>query len=161
MIQIRQGNEQNIETLVELSLLAWEPVFDSFRHFLGDEVYPLVFPEGLKGQRATVENFCKPQENRSVWVAEIDNQIAGFMVLELRHQEATGEVQLLAVHPAHQKRGIAAALNTFALDKMRASGMKLAVVATGGDPGHAPARRSYEKAGYLPFPQVWYYQKLT
>ena len=41
-----------------------------------------------------------------------------------------------------------------------ADGMKLAGVSTGGDPGHAPARRAYEKAGYTAFPNVWYYQPL-
>ena len=46
--------------------------------------------------------------------------------------------------PSHAKRGV----NHFALEKMKESGMKLAIVATGGDPGHAPARRTYEKAGY-------------
>ena len=38
--------------------------------------------------------------------------------------------------------------------------MKLAVVGTGGDEGHAPARRSYEKAGYTGLPLVRYYQEL-
>jgi hypothetical protein len=51
-------------------------------------------------------------------------------------------------------------LNEFALEKMKASGMKIAAVATGGDPGHAPARRSYEKAGYKALPLVRYYQDL-
>jgi ribosomal protein S18 acetylase RimI-like enzyme len=74
--------------------------------------------------------------------------------------EGTGEVDLLAVHPDYQNRGIGTELNTFALDKMRESGVRLAVVATGGDPGHAPARRSYEKAGYTPLPLVRYYKDL-
>jgi hypothetical protein len=38
--------------------------------------------------------------------------------------------------------------------------MKVASLSTGGDPGHAPARRAYEKAGYTAFPIVWYYQDL-
>jgi hypothetical protein len=38
--------------------------------------------------------------------------------------------------------------------------MKLAVVATGGDESHAPARKSYEKAGYTPLPLVRYYKDL-
>jgi GNAT superfamily N-acetyltransferase len=62
------------------------------------------------------------------------------------------------VHPEYQNRGIGTALNKFVLEKMKESGMKLAVVATGGDPGHAPARRAYEKAGYRAFPGVRYYQ---
>ena len=34
------------------------------------------------------------------------------------------------------------------------------IVGTGGDPGHAPARRSYEKSGYTPLPLVRYYKDL-
>jgi hypothetical protein len=48
----------------------------------------------------------------------------------------------------------------FVLEKMKASGIQLAIVATGGDPGHAPARRTYEKAGYTALPGVRYYQAL-
>jgi hypothetical protein len=38
--------------------------------------------------------------------------------------------------------------------------MRLAVVGTGGDSGHAPARRTYEKAGYTGLPLVRYYKHL-
>jgi len=38
--------------------------------------------------------------------------------------------------------------------------MKLAVVSTGGDESHVPARRSYEKAGYTALPLVKYYRDL-
>jgi GNAT superfamily N-acetyltransferase len=75
-------------------------------------------------------------------------------------EERTGTVKLLAVHPDYQNGGIGTQLNTFALEQMRASGMRLAGLMTGGDPGHAPARRSYEKAGYAALPLVWYYQAL-
>jgi len=51
-------------------------------------------------------------------------------------------------------------LNTFVLRKLEDGGMKLAVVGTGGDEGHAPARRSYEKAGYTALPLVRYYKDL-
>jgi hypothetical protein len=30
----------------------------------------------------------------------------------------------------------------------------LCVVSTGGDPGHAPARATYERNGFVAFPQV-------
>ena len=75
-------------------------------------------------------------------------------------EESTGTVELLAVHPDYQNRGIGTRLNTFALEKVRESGMRLAELGTGGDPGHAPARRSYEKAGYTALPLVRYYKAL-
>jgi hypothetical protein len=43
---------------------------------------------------------------------------------------------------------------------MRSAGMRLAMIGTGGDPGHAPARRTYEKAGYTPLPAVNYFKAL-
>jgi len=38
--------------------------------------------------------------------------------------------------------------------------MKVAMVETGGDPGHAPARHVYEKAGYTLLPIARYYKNL-
>ena len=67
---------------------------------------------------------------------------------------------MLAVHPEYQNHGFGTELNIFALQKMKESGMKLAEVGTGGDEGHAPARRSYEKAGYTGLPLVRYYKAL-
>ena len=86
--------------------------------------------------------------------------MVGFIAYELKATTKVGEVQMLAVHPAQQNRGIGTRLNDFALDRMRERGMVMAEVGTGGDPGHAPARRSYEKAGYTAMPLVRYYRAL-
>ncbi|MET7508731.1 hypothetical protein [Streptomyces albidoflavus] len=45
-------------------------------------------------------------------------------------------------------------------DWMKGAGVRLVSIWTGGDPGHAPARRTYEKAGYTALPLVRYYQAL-
>jgi AAA domain len=39
--------------------------------------------------------------------------------------------------------------------------MKYVRVDTGGDPSHAPARRAYEKARFLPIPVVHYFRTLA
>jgi hypothetical protein len=38
--------------------------------------------------------------------------------------------------------------------------MTVVLVSTGGDIGHAPARRTYEKAGFTPMPAVHYFKAL-
>jgi GNAT superfamily N-acetyltransferase len=161
---IRPFSPDDMENVVQLSLLTWAPVFHSFEQVLGARIYALLFPDWKESQRATVEKMCREHEQTFVWVAETHGTITGFIVYTLNSQENgqenTGEVELLAVHPDYQNRGIGTELNHFALEKMRASGIKLAIVATGGDPGHAPARRSYEKAGYTALPGVRYYQAL-
>jgi ribosomal protein S18 acetylase RimI-like enzyme len=67
---------------------------------------------------------------------------------------------MVAVDPARQGQGIGTALTTFALERMRAAGMAVAMVETGGDPGHAPARSTYEKAGFRLLPIARYFKKL-
>lgn len=156
---IRPFSSDDIGDVVQLSLLAWEPVFISFKQVLGEKIYLLQYPDWQRQQKEVVEKICT-DKNTSVWVAEADGHAIGFIAYTLNTEEKIGEVELLAVHPDYQNQGIGTALNKFVLEKMKASGMKLAAVATGGDPGHAPARRSYEKAGYTGLPLVRYYQDL-
>jgi ribosomal protein S18 acetylase RimI-like enzyme len=159
-VQIRTGGNQDIEELVHLSILAWEPVLDSYRQILGPTIYAIIYPDWKTKQREIIETYCREREDRTVLIAEVGGSIAGFLVYELNHENQIGEVQLLAVHPDHQKRGIAAELNNMALIEMKESGMILAVVDTGGDPAHASARRAYERAGYSALPLVRYYKDL-
>jgi GNAT superfamily N-acetyltransferase len=159
-LSIRPVSNDDIEDLVQLSLLAWTPVFSSFKQVLGAGIYPILYPDWRRQQREVVEGICKDGEKTPVWVADVDGIVAGFIAYTLNHEEKSGEVELLAVHPDYQNRGIGTELNNFVLAKMKESGIKLAVVATGGDPGHAPARRAYEKAGYTALPLVRYYKDL-
>jgi ribosomal protein S18 acetylase RimI-like enzyme len=156
---IRAFVDDDLDYIVQLSLLAWEPVFVSFEQVLGPQIYRLLYPDWRKSQREGVTAAVQGRDRFHTLVAELDGQVAGFLVYEL-NKDRTGEVQLLAVHPDYQNQGIGTELNVAALDRMSAAGIKLAVVGTGGDEGHAPARRSYEKAGYTALPLVRYYKDL-
>ncbi len=157
---IRRFHENDTDDLVRLSLMAWAPVFCSFEGILGAEIYTKLYPDWRARQKATVEEVCNESENNIVWVAVVDEKIAGFIAYELNTKDRVGEIQLLAVHPEYQDRGIGTELNNFALHKMKEGGMSLAVVSTGGDVSHAPARRSYEKAGFTALPLVRFYKDL-
>ena len=159
-LQIRPLAGDDIDAVVQLSVLAWEPVFSSFAQVLGPAIYPIVYPAWRKQQAEAVEAVCRDTAKFTVWVAEVGGTVVGFIAYILNSDDQTGEVDLLAVHPDYQNGDIGTDLNNFALGKMREAGMKLAVVGTGGDPGHAPARRSYEKAGYTGLPLVRYYKDL-
>ena len=129
---IRLVRANDVEDLVQLSLLAWEPVFSSFRQILGQAIYILIWPEWKSNQRKIIETVCQESDKTTVWVAEVDGLVVGFLAYELHSQDKTGEVRLLAVHPDYQNRGIGTALNILALQKMKESGMLLAEVETGG-----------------------------
>jgi ribosomal protein S18 acetylase RimI-like enzyme len=107
-----------------------------------------------------VEEVCAAKKGR-VWVAEVGASVVGFVAVELHHPErGMGETCMLAVDPDHQGGGIGTALTEFALDRLKDAGMKVAMVETGGDPGHAAARRTYEKAGYVLLPIAKYFKNL-
>lgn len=159
-MHIRRIQAHETEEVVTLSLLAWAPVFGSFEQVLGAEIYERLYPDWRASQRATVEQLCRESESNHTWIADQDGAVAGFVTYELNTSDRTGEIQLLAVHPDHQNHGIGTELSNFALAKMKEAGMRLAIVGTGGDPGHAPARRSYEKAGFTALPLVRYYKDL-
>jgi GNAT superfamily N-acetyltransferase len=158
LTRIRAFVDGDLTDVVELSLLAWEPVFESMEKVLGPRIFPLIWPDWRKSQAEGVEGACGATDKYHTLVAELDGRVVGFITYELKGE--TGEVVLLAVHPEFQKRGIATAFNQAALDEMKAAGMKMAVAETGGDEGHAPARRAYEKAGYTGLPLVRYFKDL-
>jgi ribosomal protein S18 acetylase RimI-like enzyme len=157
---IRPVRDEDVEALVQLTLAAFVPVFRSFEQMLGPEIYRMIWPDWRAGQQKAVETFCRDREHYSVWVAEAGGEPVGFTACVVDPKDRTGEVQFLAVDPAHQNCGVGTALNRFALERMRESGVRLARVETGDDASHAPARRSYEKAGYVPMPLVRYFKNL-
>jgi ribosomal protein S18 acetylase RimI-like enzyme len=140
--------------------MAWEPVFQSFAKIMGPQIFALQYPDWRKSQGEAVENVCRDTGKFDTYVAEVDGKAVGFIAIEMNHETKFGEVYMLAVHPAYHNQGIGTELNRYALQKMREAGMKLAVVGTGGEEGHAPARASYEKAGYTGLPLMRYYQEL-
>ena len=82
------------------------------------------------------------------------------MTVEYDLQGRMGVIDMLAVDPANQRHGIGSRLTQVALDQMRSRGMAMAMVETGGDRGHAPARSVYERAGFGLMPISRYFQRL-
>jgi ribosomal protein S18 acetylase RimI-like enzyme len=158
--QIRPFDDRDAEAVVDLSLRAWAPVFASLERVLGSEIFGRLHPDWREDQRRAVEDVCAAKEGR-VWVAEVGASAVGFVAVELHHPERSmGEISMLAVDPDHQGGGIGTALTEFALDRLTEAGMRVAMVETGGDPGHAAARRTYEKAGYVLLPIARYFKNL-
>ena len=157
---IRPYEDRDAEAVVDFSLRAWAPVFASMEHVLGSEIFGRQHPDWREDQRRAVEDVCAANKGR-VWVAEVDGAAVGFVAIEVYDPgRSMGEISMLAVDPEHQGGGIGTALTEFALDRLKDAGMKVAMVETGGDPGHAAARRTYEKAGYVLSPVARYFKNL-
>ena len=150
---IRPYEATDADRVVELSLAAWAPVFASFRDVFGDELYLRIHPDWEASQSGSVRDALAAH---ATWVSTTDGVVSGFVNVTFDHEARSAEIYMIAVDPRFQRSGVASRLTEFALEEMRARGIDLAIVATGGDPGHAPARATYEKAGFTGCPQVWY-----
>jgi len=160
-VEIRPFQESDLDAVVEFSLRAWEPVFESMRQVLGDPIFARLHdPDWRTVQAEAVRSSCT-SEDRDVFVAVADQRPVGFAAVALNaFHERMGVVDIIAVDPDYQRRGVATKLMDHSVDHMRARGMDIAAVGTGGDPGHAPARAMYEANGYTALPGVRYLKLL-
>ena len=160
-VGIRPYEESDLETIVEFSLRAWQPVFESLRQVLGDAVFERLHqPEWRAVQAEAVRSSCTSDE-RDVFVAVAEGLPVGFAAVALNaFHEKMGVVDIIAVDPRYQRRGIAKQLMERSREHMRAQGMDIVAVGTGGDPGHGPARALYESLGYTALPGVRYLRLL-
>lgn len=156
-MQIEPYDESRLEAVVALSLRAWAPVFASIEAAMDTEVYRRQHPDWRETQKAAVEAVCG-DPGVAVWVATDEGRTLGFTALQLHEDDRMGEIFMIAVDPDHQRRGIAGALTQHALGWFAEAGMTTVMVETGGDPGHAPARATYEAAGFRPLPTVKYFR---
>ena len=151
---------QHLEAVLEVTRAAWSPVFPLMQKDIPCYVFEAFYPEGwLKRQLADVEAICLDEET-DIWVAMTDGTLSGFLGLRAHAEDSMGEIYIIAVDPAYQRRGVGAALMAFAFAWMQKRGLAMAMVETGGDRGHAPARAAYESAGFERYPVARYFRKL-
>ena len=156
---IREYRREDEQAVVELSLRAWAPVFASIEQALGRDIFDRLYGDWRQHQELSVRESVT-SDGMCVWVAEDERGVIGFVAARRDCKRRIGEVWMLAVDPNHQRAGVGAVLTEFATDWLRDAGMRVAMVETGGDPGHAAARRVYQKAGYTGFPVVRYFKAL-
>lgn len=155
---IRPLTPTDLDAVVDLSLLAWEPVFASFERILGTGIFDRLYrPDWRSAQATAVRSNCIAADSESFVATTSDDHPVAFVVLKQDLDESLGVVDMIAVHPRHQRRGHARALMEFSVRRFRDQQLRLISVGTGGDPGHAPARALYEAVGFTGVPLVNYY----
>ncbi len=158
-IHIVPAKDEHLEFAGNIAVKAWQPIRQEYRKILGDCLYETFFDNWQTKKRKSVENSLKKGRG---FVALVDNDVAGFISYSIDEITKTGEILENAVDPQFRGMGIGTMMYEFVMEKMREEGMFYAVVTTGGDDAHAPARRSYERAGFEKFlPSVKYFKSIV
>ena len=157
-VTIVPAREEHLEKAGEIAIFAWTGIHESYIANLGKEMHDHLF-DGW--EEAKVNGVKKGLMSGRGYIALVDGEVAGFIYYRVEEEKSMGVVGENAVSKDFKGLGIGAKMYAFILDKMREEGLKYATVHTGLDDGHAPARHSYEKAGFKKnLPSIKYYMEL-
>ena len=152
--------DEDTDALIALSLRAWAPVFPKMKEAVPAFVYQNFYPQGREARQTADLHAMLSDGETDVWVAKEGNELLGYVGLRRHRQDNMGEIYILAVDPDHQRRGLGAALMEHGCAQLRQAGLKMVMVETGGDPGHAPSRATYENFGFERWPVARYFKEL-
>lgn len=120
---IEPYEDSKLDAIVQLSLRAWQPVFESLQAAMGPDVFRAFYRDDWRvAQRSAVESACA-DEDVDVWVASEESRTAGFVALRLHPEDQMGEIYMIAVDPDFQRRGIATMLTSHAVERFKNAGM--------------------------------------
>ena len=146
-LRFRAFESTDVERVLEICRLAFTPIFEGLRQNVGAELFDRFYSGSADRQIGDLRALCETRGDEMVFVAEWDG-VVGFVTVSMTPNESVGEIGLNAVHPDFGCRGIGRDMIAFALARLKERGIVAVKVATGGDRSHAPARRTYEKAGF-------------
>lgn len=161
MVEIVPFEEGHRAALLDLAIRAWEPVFPLVEAAVSGFVYDAFYPDGWRArQRADLEQVLT-DEAENVDVAIADSVPVGWVCTKIHPDDSMSEVYVIAVDPARQREGIARALLDRSFQRGREADMRMVMVETGDDPGHAAARAAYENVGFERWPVARYFKDLS
>ncbi|EHI73591.1 GNAT family N-acetyltransferase [Streptococcus tangpeifui] len=159
-ITIKPYQHRYKDAILSLSIESWATVFYQMRSAVPAFVYDNFYPQGWESRQTADLSQVLDEASSQTLLAFSDDELAGWLAYRIHPEDRMGEIYVVAVSPKHQGRGIATRLLETACQKITQAGMKMVMVETGGDPGHLPARQTYEAFGFEPWPVARYFKKL-
>jgi ribosomal protein S18 acetylase RimI-like enzyme len=158
---IRSFLPHDLARLTALTIETFGPFYEeSFRPLVGDLVFVNQHGGWRENYRRDVAELHDPERHKHVAVVEIDGSIGAFVAWRADPDRCNGEITHLAVAVEHRRLHLGTALCEHAFGELRAAGAEVAVIGTGGDPFHAPARALYESLECTLLPVAVYYRQL-
>jgi ribosomal protein S18 acetylase RimI-like enzyme len=151
---VRLYVDDDWEAVLDLCLRAFTPACESLERLQGADL------DWRRSIRRQLRSLTRPGEGGQLIVAELRGSIVGVVHYQVDRETQSGSIGVSAVHPARQGKGIGTLMYRHVLDLMSAQGAKYATADTGADSSQAPARRAYEKVGFVAVPTVHYFMEL-
>lgn len=155
-IEIVKAAPEHYTRIREIMIKAWTPIREAAVKRLGSEIAGKPnWDHQFSVIKERIEDDCG-------LVALVDGNVAGFATYrDIPGIPLMGQIGYNAVDTDFKGMGLGTKMYKIILDKMREKGKKYARVHTDLDDNHAPARRSYEKAGFdRGTPEITYYMEL-
>lgn len=158
---IRPLRPEDIARIEDIAVAAWAPIYEHYQELQQQALGAVARPARLESKRQQVRDFATSHPDW-VLVSELSGEVVGFITYTFDREHKIGVIGNNAVAPEHCGKGIGSKQYAKVLEIFRAQGMIFAAVTTGLDDAHAPARRAYEKAGFVPvFRHVEYMRRLS
>lgn len=158
--KIRPFEPGDLDAILALTKRAWDPVFPKLETDVDAFVMDAFYPDGWWVRQKADVTAMTTDGLTEISVSLEDEEITGFVGVRIHPEDKMGEIYIIAVDPNHQRKGIASTLMTFAFSRIKDAGMKMVMVETGGDSGHAPSRATYESIGFRRWPVARYFREL-
>lgn len=145
---MRPFQPDDIGRLVELTVETFEPFYEqSFRRAVGDAVFAHHHGAWRADYAELVPGLHDPENDKYVAVVEVQSHVVGYVAWNVDDRRRHGAIEMLVVASTHRGRELGTTLCEHAFADMRARGVEVVEIGTGGDAFHAPARALYESLG--------------
>ena len=157
---MRPYRNEDLETICAIAKRAYDGIFSGFEEQIGKKALDAWIPDAKNSKTAQLTLMAQTHPEL-LYICERNGKTVGFIMFHLDYKRGLGSIGNNASDPLAGEKGVGNEMYTFVLDYFRKEGMKAAMVHTGLDEAHAPARRAYERVGFnKTVPEVLYFMEL-
>ena len=144
---MREYQSGDLDRVMEIANIAWREIRKMSRAALGDAISDDLNPAGDAESKGLQVKAQIEGGNYGIAVCEHDGVLVGFITYRI--DGVWGEICNNGACPPEGVKGVGQLMYSYVKDVFRAAGVKFVKVTTGLDYAHAPARRAYERAGFV------------
>ncbi len=147
---LRQAAPEDFPKIDEITVICYTAIHESWVEMQSESIYEVLQTPGVTWQERKIKqnHDLYAEHPEWVWVLEQDAEIIGFVTFKIDFEHHFGLIENNGILPQYAGNGLGRFMYRYVLDYFRKQGLKVAIVETGLDDPHIPARRAYEAVGF-------------